>query len=356
MRAIPGTAAELDAAWLEQALGERHPGVRIRSVELVHRAEVTNAHARLRVDYDEPAGAPKRLFAKLLPSEPGHREAIRGTGMGLREALFYRELAPRLELRTPRIHAVRVDPESGDFVLLMEDLAATGCTVSEGPQSVSVDAAARALDDLAALHVRYEDPERRRAEAGWVPEPPPPSDYGVVRLKQGLEEHRERLSDAFAEMARVYVEHQAALHALWHPGPRTLIHGDAHIGNLFEDSGRVGFLDWGLIAASTPLRDVGYFLAMALSIEDRRTHESDLLRHYLDARGALGGEPIGFDEAWRQHRLHAAYLAPACCQIVTFPEDATSRRRRFADAFLARAEAAIEDLESRAALREFAGI
>jgi hypothetical protein len=41
---------------------------------------------------------------------------------------------------------------------------------------------------------------------------------------------------------------------------------------------------------------------------------------------------------------------------VTFPEDASPRRKRFADAFLARAEAAIEDLESRAALRAFAGI
>jgi aminoglycoside phosphotransferase (APT) family kinase protein len=157
-------------------------------------------------------------------------------------------------------------------------------------------------------------------------------------------------------MSEIYIAHQARLHQLWAEGPKTVIHGDLHIGNLFDDHGRTGFLDWGLVVVSTPLRDVSYFLNMSLSIEDRREHERDLLRHYLDVRQALGGEVISFDEAWKTHRLQASYLAPASCQIVTFPEDATPRRKKFAAAFLARAEAAIEDLESRSALREYAGI
>jgi len=353
---IPATAAEIDEGWLEAALSDRHPGVRVESVELMHRSEVTNAHARLAVRYREPAGAPGQLFAKLLPSELRHRRAIRQTNMGLREARFYEDLAPALQLRVPEIHAVRHDPEDGQFIVLMEDLDTTGCTVSDGTRSVSRDAAALALEDLAGLHVRFEDPARRRAEAGWVPEPDDPSDYGVIRLREGLEHHRERLSPAFAQMAELYIEEQARLHALWHRGPHTVIHGDAHIGNLFDDHGRTGFLDWGLVVVTTPLRDLSYFLDMALSIEDRREHERDLIRHYLDVRRALGGEPIDFDEAWKTHRLQTAYLAPACCQIVTFPEGASPGRKRFADAFLARAEAAIEDLETRAALREFAGI
>jgi len=114
--------------------------------------------------------------------------------------------------------------------------------------------------------------------------------------------------------------------------------------------GRTGFLDWGVINVTTPLRDASYFVNMAMQVEDRRTHEEDLLRHYLDARRALGGEPIGWDEAWQAHRLHALYCVVAACSIVTFPTDAPERRRIFADAFLARVEAAIEDLESLDAL------
>lgn len=353
---IPSDAGQIDAAWLEDALAERHPGARVADVELLERHEVTNSHARLRVQYDEPAGAPETLFCKLLPCEPGRREAIAATGMGLREALFYQRLAPEVAMRVPRVHAVRFDETDGTFLLLMEDLAETGCSISDGTEGVPVDSAARALEDIAELHVRFEDPVRRKQLAGWVPEPGPSSEYGAVRLRYGLDHHRDRLSDAFAELAQLYIEQRDVLHALWHPGPATVIHGDLHIGNLFQDGGRTGFLDWGIIAVSTPLRDLSYFLTMAMSIEDRRSHERELIEHYLEVRRALGGSTFSFDEVWQTHRIQAAYNVPASCQVVTFPEDATARRKRFADAFLARAQASLEDLEVRQVLRDVAGL
>lgn len=357
MDRLPVTPEEIDAAWLTAALAGRYPGVRVAAVEVVARREVTNAHADLRVRYDVAAGAPERMFCKMLPiADPARRRAIAGTEMGLREALFYERLAPALPLRVPAVHVVRHDARDGAFVLLLEDLGSTGCTVSDGPTSVTPASAARALEDLAAMHVRYENPERRAAEAAWVPPPMTGSDYGDVRLRYGLEHHRERLSAHFAAIAELYLARRQAFHALWDSEPRTVIHGDPHIGNLFDDHGRTGFLDWGIVNVSTPLRDVSYFLAMALAIDDRRRHERDLLRHYLDVRAAHGGIAIGFADAWRSHRLHAAYTVPACCQVVTFPEDATAARRMFAAAFLARAEAALEDLEVRDALRRFADL
>jgi hypothetical protein len=42
----------------------------------------------------------------------------------------------------------------------------------------------------------------------------------------------------------------------------------------------------------------------------------------------------------------------ASCQIVAFPEKMSSGRRIFSEAFLARADAAIEDLDAIGALRE----
>ncbi len=360
--AVPANAEAIDAAWLSRALAERHPGVEVQSVSMADSAEVTNSHAWIDVIYVDPeeaarTGAPSSIFCKLLPNDPFRRTAIAQTNMGIREAKFYESLGPLLSIRIPRVHGVCFEEQGeGAFIILLENLVESGCTVSSGPESPSPDAAAKALEDLAELHVRFENPARRRAEAGWVTEPDPPSDYGSMRLQEGLDHHREKLSPAFAEMSRVYIAHQPALHRLWAEGPKTVIHGDLHIGNLFEDEGRVGFLDWGLVVLSTPIRDVSYFLCMSLSIEDRRAHERDLLRHYLDVRRALGGEGVEFDEAWKTHRLQTSYLAPASCQIVTFPEDATPRRKKFAAAFLARAEAAIEDLESRSALREYAGI
>jgi aminoglycoside phosphotransferase (APT) family kinase protein len=264
---------------------------------------------------------------------------------------FYDDLGPHLALRVPRVFAAASDPDDGAFVILMEDLLAGGCTVSDGTTGVPAEAAARALEELAQLHARYEDPRRRSAEASWVPPATRGSPYAVVMLRQALAADRDRLSADFAAIAEIYVAHSDALQDLWHAGSLTVIHGDPHIGNLFDDHGRTGFLDWGIVHVGSPMRDVSYFLTMAMDPPERRAHERDLLAHYLATRAARGARPIGVDEAWTAHRRHAAYTVTACCQIVTFPEGISEGRRVFSEAFLARAEAAIADLDALAALR-----
>jgi hypothetical protein len=355
---LPATAADITPEWLTSALADRYPGVRVAAVEVVHTTEATNAHARLRIVYHEQAGAPTAVFCKLPPRDEYRREHIIESGMGRREAYFYRDMAPVLRMRTPAAHVTGYDESDGTFLLMIEDLADTGCEVSDGTWGIPPDSAAGALEDLAQLHVRFEDPKVREADAPWVTrrKARPGNTYGTTLLQFGLDHHRDRLSDEFATIAQLYIDRDLELSELWLEGPTTLLHGDAHIGNLFVDNGRTGFLDWGLMTLSTPLRDVSYFLNMAMNIDDRRRHEESLLRHYLDAKDAMGTtQPFTFDEAWAVHRIHAAYTVVACCQIVTFPENATTRRRTFANAFLARSEAAIADLASRAALKE-AGI
>src|SRR3954447_10773503 len=350
---LPATAADIDPSWLTAVLAERYPGVRVATVDVVGTTEATNAHARLRISYDEQAGAPDAVFCKLPPRDPYRREHIIESGMGRREAYFYCDMAPTLRMRTPAAHLTGYDERDGTFVLMIEDLADTGCDVSDGTWGISPDSAAGALEDLAELHVRFEDPNVRAADAAWVTRRKPGNNYGTTLLQFGLDNHRSRLSDDFAAIAQLYIDHDVELSELWLQGPTTLLHGDTHIGNLFVDNGRTGFLDWGLMTLSTPMRDVSYFLNMAMNIDDRRRHEEDLLRHYLDVKNAIGTtQAFTFDEACLAHRIHAAYTVVACCQIVTFPENATERRRTFANAFLARSEAAIVDLESRAALKE----
>ena len=352
MGRVPESPEAIHPTWLTSALSERHPGVRVVAVEIAERHEVTNAHAYLRLRYEPPADLPERMFCKMLPTTPDRRRAIALTGMGLREAMFYERLAPHVAMRVPIAYTARHDERDGSFVVLLEDLQGTGCDLPDGIVGVGIDAASAALEDLADLHLRFADPARRRTEAGWVPPPVFDPSYAAALLSHGLRNHRDRFNDAFAAIAELYVAQPHALHALWEQGPATVIHGDPHLGNLFFDRGRVGFLDWGLVSVGNPLRDVSYFLAMALSIEDRRKHERELLRHYLDFCRASGRSWATSDEAWRTHRLHSAYTVLASCQIAAFPEKAWQRLRIFSDAYLARAQAAVEDLDALGALRE----
>lgn len=353
---LPTRPEEVSAAWLTAALREEGHEIDVREVSVADVRHGTNSNARLRLSVDPVGALPETAFLKLPPLDPERREAINATGMGRREALFYQHLAAHVPMRVPRPYLARFDETSGAFVLLIEDLEGTACTIPDPHEGLSVAQTRRGLRDFAALHVRYEDATRRKREAAWVEPMPRGSQFGTQMLQFGLDHHRARIADAFAEIAALYIAEQAALEEAWERGPMTVLQGDSHIGNLFVDGDRPGFLDWGLIQRGSPIRDVGYFLTMALTPELRRAHERELLAEYLEARVQLGGAAIGFDRAWELHRVHAAYAVPAACPLVLFPDDQTPEAAAQAAAFLERSQRVVEDLDVRAALRDFVGI
>jgi len=349
-RPVPLLPDDLDPATLTTLLAARHPGTVVTEIAVREVHEVTNTHVRLDLVYAGESALPTSCFVKMVPRNRARRAQIAQTDMGRREVRFYDELAPRLEFRVPQVYGSAYDETDGSFVLVMEDLTLSGCTVSDGTVGVGADAAAVALGELAVLHARSEDPVRRAVEVPWIPTPTRGSPYAVTMLADALAHHRDRLSADFAAIAAIYVDDADALQDVWHGDHDTVIHGDTHLGNCFDDHGRVGFLDWGIIHVGSAMRDVSYFMTMAMDPPVRRAHERDLLRHYLDTRAALGATPWSFDDAWAAHRRHAAYTVVACCQIVTFPEGISEGRRVFSEAFLARAEAANADLDALTAL------
>lgn len=347
---LPVDIEGLTADWLTHALSERHPGVRVRRVEVVARTERTNLHAWLRLEFEAAVGAPETVFCKLPPTNPEHRAMIGATGMGTREAWFYRDLASELSMRMPVAYYAEADP-AGDFVLVLEDLTARGCAVSDGTWAIGADLAAGAVEDLAALHVQFEDAHRLAQRAPWVSaRRGRTTDFTLRTLRHVIENCADRLGESYLAVARLFAERPDDVDALWDRGPQTLIHADAHVGNLFVDAGRVGFLDWGMLRVYTAMRDVSFFLTMGMDADARKQSERDLIRLYLDVRRSLGGSALAFDDAWMAHRLHAAYSVVASFLTLVPPYN-TESRRVFTEAFRARATAALDDLDTVAALR-----
>jgi aminoglycoside phosphotransferase (APT) family kinase protein len=90
--------------------------------------------------------------------------------------------------------------------------------------------------------------------------------------------------------------------------PQCVVHGDAHVGNIFFDpDGTPGLLDWPGIKRAHGAYDLAQFLVSALSIADRRNHEQDLLRRYLARLQDLGVAPPSWDAAWLDYRRHTIY-------------------------------------------------
>ena len=71
----------------------------------------------------DESDAPRSVVAKFASTDP----TSRATGLSLRsyeiEVRFYRELAGTVGIRTPACHHAAVDPDTGWFTLVLEDLA-----------------------------------------------------------------------------------------------------------------------------------------------------------------------------------------------------------------------------------------
>jgi hypothetical protein len=144
----------------------------------------------------------------------------------------------------------------------------------------------------------------------------------------------------------------AALTARWgaiDTGVLTLVHGDYRLDNLmFPPSGEgVATVDWQTLAVAPPGRDLGYFLATSLHVDDRRAHEDRLVAEYVDALRHLGVHEVTMEQTQREYRL-GVLQAPMITMLGA--AYATAARSAAADAmFLAmatRAAAALRDLES----------
>ena len=99
---------------------------------------------RLGLTYATAGAGPTSLFVKLASPDPAHREMIGASAMGEREARFYVDVAPSVDLRVPRSYYA-ASADDGSFALLLEDLAAGGCAFSDGAWGVTADAAAGGL-------------------------------------------------------------------------------------------------------------------------------------------------------------------------------------------------------------------
>jgi aminoglycoside phosphotransferase (APT) family kinase protein len=128
--------------------------------------------------------------------------------------------------------------------------------------------------------------------------------------------------------------------ALLVEGTPTLVHGDAHFGNLFAVGDMPGFLDWAMVSAAPGLRDVAYFLGNSVPTELRRARERELVAGYCERLRALG-VALDVETAWEQYRVHlvSAWLAA----VITAAMGSQWQPIEIGTAATQRANASIED-------------
>lgn len=306
-------AAGIDAAWLTAALrqgGALPHGIVAAMTAVPVGNGLVGTSIRFTLRYDgAPPDAPRSVVGKFPATDATSRQSAALMGLYRREAQFYRDIAPRAGLHTPRVLAQGFDAQSHDFFLLFEDLAPArpgdqlaGCTAED---------AAAACGQIALLHAAFWDkvdgPEY--AWAGLPGELPALLGAAVAPAAElFLERFAPRLAPAHIAAVRRMIPLGPRL--LHDPVPRaTLLHGDFRLDNVLFDTcaGRhaLSTLDWQTLARGRGTLDVAYFLGSGLSCQDRAAHERDVLRLYHTALCAQGVSGYSWVECWRDYRRHS---------------------------------------------------
>jgi hypothetical protein len=353
---LPVEVADLTPQAMTALLAPGHAGVRVTTVEVLDAHTGTTGRARLALTVDPPDSLAPTVFVKLEPFDPRQRAFVRAGGIGANEAHLYRDLAGELPMRVPRVLAAAVDT-GGGYVTVMEDLVASGCRFPRPDDANVADQARSTVDGLGALHARFWESPRFATDLAWVPER---AGFGAdgghseesLRgaghfVRRALEQVGDEQPPVFRAVGECYATRTGAVLDAWDAGPRTLVHGDPHSGNLFLDGATVGFLDWGMVSRSPGMRDVAYYCCNSLPTDVRRALQDELLDRY---RAILAGAGIALarDEAWEQYRLFSVYSWVSAVSTVSVGSRWQPEAR--AVAAMDRTTAALDDLDALGAL------
>jgi aminoglycoside/choline kinase family phosphotransferase len=303
---VPRHPSDFTAAWLSEALKTD-----ISDVQVTHTIPGTATKILLRVVYSGPSDLPPTMCFKGGMGD--HAEFMAQVGIYATEARFFRDELQHSKVRAPRVYWADVD-EALFGAVLIEDLNRPAVRFCDARTPLRPDEVSAVLDNVALLHAgRWNSPWLETAT--WLEHFASPESKGRAYfsmlgpevIQDFVDKRRQSLPTELADAQRctdlfwAFVEKSEK-------GPQTLLHGDLHVGNVYFDGAVAALCDWQVLGRGSPAFDVAYLIGSAMTIDDRRESERQLLQRYLDALTAAGvADPPEPDEMWSLYRTHMAY-------------------------------------------------
>lgn len=338
-QALPFSPEEITASWLSAVLRTE-----VAKVEIVRIKHGGGSTVLVDLTYASSTHTgPRRLYVKggfnkaFIAAVPTLMVSYR------REAEFYRSLAPAIPIRVPRSFYCSTYQTSGQGVVVMEDLSASGCTFGVFTEPWSVARVLAGVEQLARLHggtwgASADADQGGKAVYPWLRGESPMRGIALEMLvAESADCVRKNLAVLGEDFLAEYPElldierMKACFRTMWtteDPKYRCIVHGDPHIANTFITAeGEPGFLDWQIVMIAPCWHDLTYFMTSALTIADRRQHEQGILAHYLDALLAHGGPRLTKEEVWQEylkHHFHGYLSCTMSTTQVSQPQEALS--------------------------------
>lgn len=312
---LPAGPQELSASWLTSALRETgtitDSSVSAFTCETIGEGVgVLGQLARVRLEYDSPeTEAPASLVGKFPAPVQANRALANLFRFYEREVRFYEEIANEVELRTPTRYYSRFDPETSDYVLLMEDMHPAEC--GDQVAGCPVEVATSLLHEMARFHATWWE-SRRLPSLEWIPL----GDAPVMQFaEQAYKGSLPRFLDVFGSelqpraisILERFQDKVIALQHVINKPPLTIAHGDLRFDNLYLGPNGTAVGDWQIIQRSRGAYDVGYFLSQSIDTAARRTSEMEILRGYHETLVENGVKNYTFDQCFNDYRAFAMF-------------------------------------------------
>lgn len=257
---------------------------------------------------------PKNLFLKMTKPDL-HPELL---GRSLHELEFY-QAATKLggDFPIPNCYDSAYDEATHLSHLLLDDLAPTHFQRPQ-PLPPSNHHCELIMESLARVHARWWNNPQLGHGLGFALTQAD-SDASHQRLTDTLPKFFDFLGDGLLPQYRQAYEKIMASNFLADLSERlmalknvTLIHGDAHTGNLMlphDPSGRVLLIDWHLWNIDLPTQDLAFLMALHWSPARRALLEIPLLQHYHAAFCANGPTNYAWDDFYNDYRRSVVIMA-----------------------------------------------
>jgi aminoglycoside/choline kinase family phosphotransferase len=333
---------------VNQLIGSKLPGV-VQACEVAFLGEgvgIMASIARASLTFED--GSRGSLIHKCA-AQNENKVAAQGLDFYANEINFYRHLAASSPLRSPHCLYAELDPDTYDFLLVLEDLGDTeagdqlaGCTREE---ILSVFTSAAQLhahywgktDAISWLHPHnVKEISEFKRDVIFVP--------GVEKT---IEMFPELFNEDLEEIVRKSAQQFVELFDATMQGPLTLVHGDYRVDNLFfmrHPELEILAVDWQNCGVAKGPTDVCYFISQGCDPVLRREIEMEALSLYHDTLVKEGVKDFSFDECLRDYRMCmlTSLITPiAVCGTL---DSGNKRGMEMGKIMLIRNLAAIEDL------------
>ena len=313
--AIVDTVDELTPAWLTSALRQQATITRGTRVESARSTVIGTGQlghvVRTTATYGGDGQGPPSVVVKLPSQDAGSRGL--GAAMGVYEAevRFYQHIAPLITARVPHLYSGAVDPETGRFTLVIEDLGPTAVP-GDMIKGSTPEQTALAIDELVPLQASiWNNPDITRHP--WLDVSR--TEMLFAQVPHCVGPFRERFAGRLAPEHLALVEElapqaPAVTRTIWQP-PFVVGHGDYRLDNMMfgstPEDPPIVVLDWQGARLAPPLLDAAIFLSACLTPRERRDHERDLLNRYHSRLTEAGVGGFSREHCWESYRACSLY-------------------------------------------------